>query len=100
VLIGGDYQGTGIVPNATSTFVSRDSVINADALSSGNGGRVIVWSNDATRFYGTITARGGTQSGDGSLVEVSGKGTLGYDGSVDLRAPNGNWEPYCLTQLR
>jgi hypothetical protein len=90
-LIGGDYQGRGTVPNAASTFVSRDSVINADALSSGNGGKVIVWANNATGFYGKIAARGSAESNAGSFVEVSGKETVVYDGSVDLRSPSGNW---------
>ena len=91
VLIGGDYQGRGTVPTAKSTFVSRDSEINADALSSGDGGKVIIWADDTTRFYGNITARGDARSGAGGFVEVSGKGTLAYDGFVDLQASNGRW---------
>ena len=91
VLIGGDFQGRGIVPNATSTFVSRDSVIHGNAISSGKGGRVIVWADDSTHFYGTVSAQGGGESGDGGFVEVSGKTTLVYDGFVDVRSPNGNW---------
>ena len=91
VLIGGDYQGGGNVPNADTTLVSRDSVINANALSTGNPGKVIVWADDTTRFYGNITARGNVESSVGSFVEVSGKGKLVYDGLVDLRSPNGNW---------
>jgi filamentous hemagglutinin family protein len=91
VLIGGDYRGEGKVPNAESTLVSRDSVINANALSTGNPGMVIVWADDTTRFYGNITARGNVESSVGSFVEVSGKGKLVYDGLVDLRSPNGNW---------
>src|SRR5919199_228112 len=59
VLIGGDYRGQGTVPNASRTFVSSDSVINADAGESGNGGRVIVWADQLTGFYGNISARGG-----------------------------------------
>jgi len=50
VLIGGDYQGLGTVPNALRTFVSSDSTINADAVSNGQGGRVIVWADETTRF--------------------------------------------------
>ncbi len=76
VLIGGDYQGKGTVPNAQSTSVSQDSVIKADALDRGNGGQVIVWADGDTRFDGTVTARGGAQSGNGGLVETSGKQAL------------------------
>lgn len=91
VLIGGEYQGRGAVTNASRTFVSSDSVIRADALTSGNGGRVIVWADDATQFLGTISARGGRQAGNGGFVEVSGKQNLQYLGTVDTSAPNGNF---------
>ena len=91
VLIGGEYQGKGDVTNASRTFVSQDSVIRADALTSGNGGRSIVWSDDTTQFLGNISARGGSQSGDGGFVEVSGKQNLQYLGNVDTTAPNGKF---------
>ncbi len=91
VLIGGDYKGQGTVPNASRTFVSRDSVINADALKNGDGGRVIVWADEVTGFYGNINASGGLNSGDGGFVEVSGKESLSFDGTVDVSANNGDW---------
>src|SRR4028118_1654063 len=90
VLIGGDYQGLGTVPNAWRTFVSSDSTINADAVSNGNGGRVIVWADETTRFKGNITARGGLFSGNGGFVEVSGKQFLDFQGNVNTLAANGN----------
>ena len=90
VRIGGDYQGKGTVPNATRTFVSRDSTIRTDGLQQGDGGRVIVWADEATGFYGDISARGGPQSGDGGFVEVSGKESLDFQGKVDTSAPNGD----------
>ncbi|WP_293123464.1 filamentous hemagglutinin N-terminal domain-containing protein [Microcoleus sp. bin38.metabat.b11b12b14.051] len=89
VLIGGDYRGLGSVPNALQTFVSADSTINANAITSGNGGRVIVWADDTTRFNGNITARGGLVSGNGGFVEVSGKQSLDFQGLADLRSPLG-----------
>ncbi|MBD2537811.1 CHAT domain-containing protein [Coleofasciculus sp. FACHB-SPT36] len=89
VRIGGDYQGKGTLPNASRTYVSSDSLIAADALLNGNGGKVIVWADETTRFYGNITARGGTQGGNGGFVEVSGKQNLDFDGLVDVGAPLG-----------
>lgn len=89
VLIGGDFQGSGTLPTARQTVISRDSVIDASALQTGNGGRVIVWADSTTTFGGTITARGGAISGDGGFVEVSGKETLNFRGNVDLTAANG-----------
>ncbi|MEQ9483612.1 MAG: CHAT domain-containing protein [Coleofasciculus sp. F4-SAH-05] len=90
VRIGGGYQGKDFVPNASRTFVSSDSVIHADALTEGDGGKVIVWADDTTGFYGNISARGGNNTGDGGLVEVSGKQNLLFQGFVDTSAVNGN----------
>ncbi len=89
VLIGGDYQGKGTVPNASQTYVDSNSVINADAKLNGNGGRVIVWGSDRTQFFGNISARGGVNAGNGGFVEVSGKQNLIYRGNTDLSAKNG-----------
>jgi filamentous hemagglutinin family protein len=91
IRIGGDYRGQGSVPNATQTFVDAASTIRADSLLNGNGGRVIVWADGTTRFFGNISARGGTQAGNGGLVEVSGKNNLTYQGTVDVSAPNGTF---------
>ncbi|MEQ9000539.1 MAG: CHAT domain-containing protein [Coleofasciculus sp. B1-GNL1-01] len=90
VRIGGEYQGSGTIPNALQIYVSQNSVINADALIDGNGGNVILWSDEITRFLGSISARGGLNGGDGGFVEVSGKQGLDFQGVVDLLAPAGN----------
>ncbi len=103
VLIGGDYQGKGSLPTASRTYVSPDAVIKADALSNGDGGRVIVWADDVTLFYGTISAQGGPQGGNGGFVETSGKAYLEVTGSsVFASAPqgtSGTWllDPYDVT---
>jgi len=84
ILIGGDYQGQGSLPTATTTLVSKNVSLNADGET--NGGRVIVWANDSTRFDGSISARGGNLGGDGGFVEVSGKRLLDFTGRVDTTA--------------
>ncbi len=89
VKIGGDLKGQGSVPNASQTLVSQDSVIAADALNSGNGGQVSVISDQLTRFYGNISARGGSEVGNGGLVEVTGKELLVFTGLVNAGANNG-----------
>jgi filamentous hemagglutinin family protein len=89
VLIGGDYQGKGSIPNAQFTYVSPDSAIIADALHSGNGGKVIIWSDQTTSFNGDITAKGGATTGDGGFVEVSGKENLLFQGRVYTSSTNG-----------
>ena len=73
VLVGGDVRGQNPeVRNAEATFVGSDAAIHADALGTGAGGKVVVWSDKATRVHGTITANGGTRGGDGGFVETSG----------------------------
>ncbi|MBD2459710.1 CHAT domain-containing protein [Oscillatoria sp. FACHB-1407] len=90
VRIGGDYQGQGSVFNASRTVVDQNSSIQANALTNGSGGRVIVWADELTRFLGTVSAQGGSVSGDGGFVEVSGLETLDFRGQVNTLAPNGN----------
>jgi filamentous hemagglutinin family protein len=89
VLIGGDTRGQGTVPRAVTTIVSADSTIHADALENGNGGRVVIWSDQATDFLGTITARGGAIGGNGGAVEVSSRDRLVFNGLVDTLASHG-----------
>ena len=82
ILIGGNYLGKGPEPNASKTVILEGVKITADALESGDGGRVIVWSDDYTNFSGSITARG-TDDGKGGFVETSSKDNLQAFGSVD-----------------
>lgn len=73
VLLGGGYQGKNpAVKNASATYMSADSRINADAVTNGDGGTVVLWGNESTRAYGSISARGGSVSGNGGLIETSG----------------------------
>jgi filamentous hemagglutinin family protein len=90
-LIGGNFHGSGPQQNATTTTVAQGSLIDADAISAGNGGHVAVWSNGSTIFNGSITANGGAEGGNGGYVETSGKAlTLGLSASVMALAPNGS----------
>lgn len=90
ILIGGDYRGGNPdINNAQGTYVGTDVTIKSDAVSHGDGGKVIVWADDVTKYYGDISARGGSQSGDGGFVETSGKEYLEAFGTVDASASNG-----------
>lgn len=88
VLVGGNYLGQGPERNATRTVVASDAEIRADATQSGNGGRVILWSNEATWSLGQISARG-AGSGRGGFVETSSKGVLDARTSPDVSSPSG-----------
>jgi filamentous hemagglutinin family protein len=106
VMIGGDWGGGNpnksliknqsanledyAIATATTVSVDRRTKINASASESGNGGKVILWSDSQTTFAGTILARGGAQGGDGGFVEVSSHQLLNYSGTTDTRAPKGS----------
>ena len=70
---------------------TRRQKIHADAAATGKGGNVVVWSDQLTTFAGSISARGGTFSGNGGDAEVSGKALLDYSGFTDLSAANGQF---------
>ncbi len=77
IRVGGDFKGTNPnIRNAQTTLVNGASTLKAD----GNNGKVVVWSDDKTDFYGSIIATGNGQA------EVSSKGTLTYGGNAALGA--------------
>ena len=90
VLIGGDYQGKNPeIRNAKHVWLGKEAEVHADAVEAGDGGRVILWSDEATIAYGTITAEGGPLGGDGGLVEISSPGGLIPNAFVSTVAPRG-----------
>ncbi len=109
-LIGGDFRGGNAttaeyeeyalrpahkpVPPAETTTVDAGAVITADALSSGRGGELIVWSDAATSVHGSLSARGGAQGGDGGFIETSGHwldvGSIGASTKAN-RGTSGTW---------
>ncbi|HRW58096.1 MAG TPA: filamentous hemagglutinin N-terminal domain-containing protein [Chlamydiales bacterium] len=90
VLIGGDYQGKNLdVMNADYTLIEKDVQILASANIQGDGGKVIIWGNDACGMYGSIEACGGPLLGNGGFVEISSKGILAPVGIVSTLASNG-----------
>jgi filamentous hemagglutinin family protein len=90
ILVGGDYQGNTVgAENAQYTLVNHGTRLQADGLTVGDGGKVIVWADGETDFYGSLTARGGALAGNGGLLEVSGKESLVFGGLGDASAANG-----------
>ncbi|HWR28374.1 MAG TPA: filamentous hemagglutinin N-terminal domain-containing protein [Negativicutes bacterium] len=91
VLIGGNWQGKGNEHTAANTTVGANTMIRADALTSGNGGKIVVWADNSTNFGGRISAKGGANGGDGGSVETSGHKTLTVSDSarVNTLAPKG-----------
>lgn len=77
ILIGGDWQGSGNLPQATSVIMAASARIDASATQNGEGGKVVLWSdvhhaNSQTTASGSILARGGVNGGNGGRVETSG----------------------------
>lgn len=72
--------------------LSQSSLTTANAGTHGDGGEVIVYSPDSTLLWADalIEVKGGSESGDGGFVEVSGIEYVKVDGFVDRRAPHGD----------
>ena len=87
--VGGAFQGGGDTYRAQNTDIAPGTRLSASATDTGNGGEVVVWSDQQTRFAGHIEARGGPQGGNGGQLEVSGKGTLEFLGTADASAAQG-----------
>ncbi|MBF0133321.1 MAG: filamentous hemagglutinin N-terminal domain-containing protein [Magnetococcales bacterium] len=102
VQLGGGWQGRDpAIPAPRRVVVEKGAVVKADAEEAGSGGTVVLWSNEATRHDGMISARG-AGTGRGGQVETSSRGALGVAGRVDVATPGGDggaWllDPYNLT---
>ena len=94
VLIGGEYLGQRTTPTAQFTFADTNTRIRANGIGNSNGGRVIAWANNTTRFFGAINARGGNLGGNGGFIETSGKLSLEV-----VPPENGIITPLSLPQL-
>ncbi len=113
VLIGGDTGGghpsaaaasielakleSFVIPTATTVSADAGTTINASATGTGNGGKVVLWSDQQTTFAGTILAQGGASGGNGGFVETSSHGTLNFAGAlVNTSAPAGTTGTWLL----
>ena len=90
IFAGGGEHGASLgVPDATALYGGKGVSINASALNTGDGGKVVLWSNGSTRFHGAIEATGGAISGDGGFVETSGHDLNVQGATVNVAAPSG-----------
>ena len=97
VLVGGGQQGKDpSVPNAQAVYFGPAAGIAADATSAGDGGRIILWSDQATRAYGSLSARGGADGGNGGFVETSGGWLDARPARIDTSAPRGTTGTWLL----
>lgn len=74
IRVGGDFHGTNAaLPNAKTTAIDNATTLKAD----GGNGQVVVWSNEQTDYYGSISAN---KAGN---IEVSSKDLLNYAGQAN-----------------
>jgi filamentous hemagglutinin family protein len=107
VLVGGDWQGSGDLRQATKVTMEAGATIDASATDKGDGGKVVLWSDvsnvaSVTEVHGSIKAEAGPQGGDGRQIETSGHVLNVNDAQVSTHAPLGNsgqWllDPYNIT---
>ncbi len=87
--IGGGYQGAeDDIINTKVNNVEAGAQVIANS-EGGNAGKVIIWGDSDTTFSGDVSARAFGAIGNGGFVEVSGKDTLRYRGSVSTLAASG-----------
>ena len=92
IYVGGGVQGgDAAIANAVTLEATESAVFDASATApEGDGGTVVLWSDDVTSFRGSLYATGGSAGGDGGFAEVSGLGTLDFrPSSIDLSAEFG-----------
>jgi len=107
VLVGGDWQGSGELRQATKVTMETGATIDASATDKGNGGKVVLWSDvhntaSETKVDGTIYARAGRHGGDGGQIETSGHMLSVNNATGDAAAPQGHggewlFDPYNVT---
>jgi filamentous hemagglutinin family protein len=103
ILVGGGAEGKDTsVPNAQAVYVAPQASLSADALSQGDGGHIVVWSDVATRAFGRYSAHAGTEGGNGGLIETSGHWLDARPAALDVSAPKGSagtWllDPFNIT---
>ena len=95
ILIGGDRKGGAdasfklvarTVADADTTIIAQGATLTANGLD-GNGGSIVVWSNEQTNYAGALSATG--TNGDGGFAEVSSHGLLCFTGTADLLSTTG-----------
>ena len=101
VLIGGDWQGSGSLQQAQRVVMDQGASINASALTKGDGGKVVLWSDvhdqlSLTSVSGEIITTAGLLGGDGGKVETSGHKLVVDDAKVSTYAPKGKTGEWLL----
>ena len=85
-----DQSGRIVLRAKQDMTLEAGSQLSANGGEGGHGGMVLVWSDGVTSVAGMLTAQGGTNSGDGGLIETSGNQVLIANGArVNTLASHG-----------
>ncbi len=93
IYIGGNYQGKLLSDsdfNAKNVIVEPNTHLLANAKLNGDGGKIVVWSDDTTSVAGNFEAKGGSESGNGGQIETSGKLVLGIKPEISINTKSNN----------
>ncbi len=93
--IGGGIRGEEqAFQNANSTRIGNGAMLSADARWVGDGGLVVSFAENELFYDGFASAQGGSQSGNGGFIELSGKQTVEFPSVThlgDTSAVNGHF---------
>jgi filamentous hemagglutinin family protein len=93
---GGPAGADPTLRNANAVWMSPTASLHADALVNGNGGHVVAFSDTASRIYGTLSATGGAQGGNGGVIETSGHYLDTTGATILATAPKGQGGKWIL----
>jgi filamentous hemagglutinin family protein len=84
-------QSDGTFMMADNTTITKGSILKADALENGDGGKVEAWGTKSLTFKGSGSVHGGAKGGNGGFFELSTDGKLDIHGKgrIDRAAPHG-----------
>ena len=76
---------------ASTVKVASGAVVDASATQKGNGGMVVIHSQNSTEIHGVISANGGAISGNAGVVQTSSNGhvVIGSTAQLNVTALNG-----------
>ncbi|WP_341317022.1 filamentous hemagglutinin N-terminal domain-containing protein [Paraburkholderia sp. IMGN_8] len=77
------------IRNAQAIWIDPAAQMRADALVSGPGGQLVAYGADTARIYGTLSAMGGPQGGNGGRIETSGHYLDTAGAQINASAPKG-----------
>ena len=91
ILIGGNFQEIEPkIENSINVTVFSGARIHSDSILNGDGGRIVVWSDNINSYLATDTARGPLKGGNAGFIQICGEDNFYFNGITDVTAPLGH----------